>query len=335
MESMPLVSVLIGAYNAEQWLSDALGSALGQTHPNVEVVVVDDGSTDGTLALAQSYAAAHPDRVVVATQQNQGACAARNRALELARGPLVKYLDADDALAPDALAVQVAHIEAAGGATPFGDLMRTDASLRPCPGADPARPPAGMHSTDTAERVAALLVYNINTPLPLHRREHLVGVGGFRVGLRRGQEYDLHLRLALAGVRFVHAPHVTSYVRNHASPDRITNTSPLLSDPGAYLTVQVERRELLEAHLGRPLPEPVRNALAASAWTHTRRLVQAGQAGAAEEYAAEALRLDPSVRRTGRAFGRLARVLGPVRSEQVLVRLRTLVGRGVSSTSAA
>ena len=79
----PLVSILIPAYNAERHVGEAVESALAQTHPRVEVVVVDDGSSDGTLAVAQRYEARG---VRVASQANAGASAARNHALRLASG---------------------------------------------------------------------------------------------------------------------------------------------------------------------------------------------------------------------------------------------------------
>ena len=102
-----LVSVLVTAYNAEPWLAETLASVEGQTYADVEVVVVDDGSTDGTLAVARSF---EGPRVRVVTQANAGACAARNRALAEARGDLIQYLDADDLLSPDKIALQVARL---------------------------------------------------------------------------------------------------------------------------------------------------------------------------------------------------------------------------------
>lgn len=104
----PLVSILITAYNAEPWLAETLGSATGETWPNTEVIVVDDGSTDGTLAVARGYEAAG---VRVIHQENAGACAARNRALAEARGDFIQYLDADDLLAPDKIERQLCRLE--------------------------------------------------------------------------------------------------------------------------------------------------------------------------------------------------------------------------------
>jgi glycosyltransferase involved in cell wall biosynthesis len=104
----PLVSILIPAYNAERWIEESIRSALGQTWPNKEIIVVDDGSTDHTLRMAQQFEAKGA-RVV--TQPNQGAAAARNNAFSLSRGDYIQWLDADDLLSPDKVARQVQRAE--------------------------------------------------------------------------------------------------------------------------------------------------------------------------------------------------------------------------------
>ena len=89
-----LVSILIPCYNAERWVARAIESALGQTWPNKEVIVVDDGSTDDSLKVIRSF----DGQIRWETGANRGGNAARNRLLELARGDWVQYLDADDYL---------------------------------------------------------------------------------------------------------------------------------------------------------------------------------------------------------------------------------------------
>lgn len=113
MNRVPLVSVIVPMYNAERWVGAAIESALTQSWDAVEVVVVDDGSTDASLAVARRF---EGDRVRVLSQPNAGASAARNRGLAAASGDLVQYLDADDLLHRDKIAVQVDRLraEAAG-----------------------------------------------------------------------------------------------------------------------------------------------------------------------------------------------------------------------------
>jgi len=105
----PLVSILIPAYNAEEWIANTIQSALAQTWPEKEIIVVDDGSSDTTVAIAKRYEALG---VRVVTQKNQGAAAARNTAYSLSRGDYIQWLDADDLLAPDKIALQMAVLGA-------------------------------------------------------------------------------------------------------------------------------------------------------------------------------------------------------------------------------
>lgn len=99
-----LVSILIPAYNAERWIAETLRSAAAQTWESKEIIVVDDGSTDRTLEIARSF---ESKSIHVVSQHNQGASAARNRALSLSRGDYIQWLDADDLLAPDKIQYQM------------------------------------------------------------------------------------------------------------------------------------------------------------------------------------------------------------------------------------
>jgi len=101
----PLVSILIPAYNAGDWLSDAIQSAINQTWSHKEIIVVDDGSTDATHDIATRFARSG---VKVITQPNQGAAAARNHAYSLCQGDYIQWLDADDLLAPEKIERQLA-----------------------------------------------------------------------------------------------------------------------------------------------------------------------------------------------------------------------------------
>jgi glycosyltransferase involved in cell wall biosynthesis len=112
---MPLVSILIPAFNSSKWIADTIRSAIGQTWPRKEIIVVDDGSTDETLSIARRFASRE---VSVVTQPNQGAAVARNTALSVSQGDFIQWLDADDLLAPDKIARQMdAGLGAAGART--------------------------------------------------------------------------------------------------------------------------------------------------------------------------------------------------------------------------
>lgn len=104
----PLVSILIPAYNAEPWIAETLHSAIAQTWERKEIIVVDDGSRDGTAAVARRFESA---AVKVVVKENGGAAAARNHALQLAQGDFIQWLDADDLLSPNKLEAQLTALE--------------------------------------------------------------------------------------------------------------------------------------------------------------------------------------------------------------------------------
>ena len=100
----PFVSICIPAYNSEKWIGATIKSALAQTWDNKEIIIVDDGSTDNTLQIIREY---ESNIVKVITQENSGACIARNNALNNAQGDFIQWLDADDILAPDKIEIQL------------------------------------------------------------------------------------------------------------------------------------------------------------------------------------------------------------------------------------
>src|SRR5438132_14303342 len=99
----PLVSVLIATYNARPFIAETLDSVLAQTYRGVEVIVVDDGSTDGTWEVLQSFA----DRIQCIAQANGGVAVARNAGLRAARGSFIALMDHDDICEPERIASQV------------------------------------------------------------------------------------------------------------------------------------------------------------------------------------------------------------------------------------
>ena len=101
-----LVSICIPVFNSEKWLGDTINSALAQTWSNKELIIVDDGSADNSLKIARKF---ESSIVKVISQNNRGACAARNKALANAQGDFIQWLDADDILAPDKIEIQLTN----------------------------------------------------------------------------------------------------------------------------------------------------------------------------------------------------------------------------------
>ncbi|MCB5200653.1 glycosyltransferase [Loktanella sp. TSTF-M6] len=190
----PRASVLIPAHNAGPWVAAAIDSALAQG-PDIEVIVIDDGSTDDTLTQIRAF----DGRIRWETGPNRGAPATRNRALALAQAPWVQFLDADDCLETGKIAAQLDAVDddtdvLYGAETVewhgHGAVHRT---WTPTPAPhDPPALLAGWHLPQTGA--------------PLWRKAALDAVGGFRVDQPCCQEHELYLRLLMAGKRFVHHP---------------------------------------------------------------------------------------------------------------------------------
>lgn len=179
----PTVSVLVPLYNKAPWLLSTIESVLRQTHRDLELVIIDDGSTDGSAALVESL---NDERIRFWSRENRGANVTRNELLEAARGKYIQFLDADDLLLPHKLALQVESLEA-GASVSIGQV-----SLNEIDG--PRQPQA---TDDPLEEV--VIWHGVPTPGPLHRKTTLEAVGGWAPDLPASQEYDLHLRLLLGG----------------------------------------------------------------------------------------------------------------------------------------
>ena len=117
----PAVTVVMPCYNGARWLTTAVESVLGQRRVEAELVIVDDGSTDGSLRIAQQF---EPRGVRIVHQENRGQAAACNHGLRLARGEFVKFLDCDDLLSPDALAIQLAALWTSPGKVAYSEWDR-------------------------------------------------------------------------------------------------------------------------------------------------------------------------------------------------------------------
>ncbi len=203
----PGVTIVIPAYNYAEFVEQALESALRQTYPHLEILVVDDGSTDGTPTILERYA----DRVRVVTQDNLGLSAARNRGLREAKHDLVVFLDADDLLHPSMVMLLSGTLSVCGDncALVAGCHRYIDVSGRPLE-------KRVLTPAETADVTRAdLLVRSHFSPSAvLVRRRFLLAMGGFNEELARVEDRDMWLRLA-ERFRLVQIPDVIADVRLH------------------------------------------------------------------------------------------------------------------------
>lgn len=218
--SLPKISILIPCYNAEHWISEAIESALAQTHPNTEVIVVDDGSRDGSVREIQKF----EGRIQWETGANRGGNPTRNRLLELASGEWVQYLDADDYLLPDKLEKQLSwleqkqeHVDVLYSPTLFRweDKGTVEPTTIPAPH-DP-----------WSELISWTLP---QTGGPLWRRQAILDVGGWKDRQPCCQEHELYSRLLMGGKRFMYCPETGAVYRQWSEGTVCKRNVPLVHE---------------------------------------------------------------------------------------------------------
>jgi glycosyltransferase involved in cell wall biosynthesis len=207
----PLVSILIPAFNAQEWIADTLRSAIAQTWDRKEIIVVDDGSTDRTLETARQF---ESESVRVIGQKNQGAAAARNKAFSLSHGDYIQWLDADDLLASDKIARQM-EVLGAGG-SPRTLLSSSWASFMYRPSRAQFIPTALWCDLSPAEFLLHKLQQKVcmQTAVWLVSRKLTEAAGPWdtKLSFDDDGEYFCRVLLASDGVRFV--PEASVYYRS-------------------------------------------------------------------------------------------------------------------------
>jgi len=204
-----LVSVIIPCFNARAWIRDALRSVAGQDVPELEVVVVDDGSTDDSADIIEREF----ERVALVRTGNLGASHARNVGTAMARGSFIQYLDADDLLAPGKLRVQVSALEASGADVAYGGWqeLRCRAGERVATSRIVDGPMGGE------PEIELFTDFWCPPAAYLFRREVIERVGGWNERLPIIQDARFALDCALRGARFVYCPGVMAQYRAQGS----------------------------------------------------------------------------------------------------------------------
>ncbi len=209
----PLVTIVIPVFNGENFLAEAIDSALAQTYERVEVLVVDDGSTDGgaTERVARSYG----DRITYLHQPNGGTASALNLGIARMRGEYFSWLSHDDRHAPDKVLRQVERLAAAGGgpAVVFGNFRNMDERL------ERVIQLSGFDARLERSARCAMLQFSMNGCALLVPRGALEAAGGFDPAQVTTHDYDLWLRLAGAGVPFLFVPDTLVDSRVHPAQD--------------------------------------------------------------------------------------------------------------------
>jgi glycosyltransferase involved in cell wall biosynthesis len=195
-----LISVIIPVFNREEFLAEAIQSALAQRNANVEILVVDDGSTDGTAHVAEQFR----DLIQYFYQENAGPPAARNRGIAAARGDWLAFLDSDDLWPPDRMQVLLQAVSSNPG---VGIVMGHMQFI----------PLAVSRSADFDEaRRTTPAVLNYNLSATLIRASLFASVGLFDVAMRYSDDWDWFVRAREQNVAIEFLPEVSLINRRHA-----------------------------------------------------------------------------------------------------------------------
>lgn len=202
-----LITVVMPCYNAAPYVEEAVASVLQQSYPRIELIVTDDGSTDGSTDILQRLAAAHPERIALIFQNRAGPYAARNRALAHASGNFIAFLDADDAWHPDALARMHAALE--------NDRAEVAWCGWQAIGVAAIDPESRLPSAPDADVAIAHSFEHGTWPLNgmLIRRRLIDALRGFSERAPTAMDYDLWLRLLARQPRLANVAEVLAYRR--------------------------------------------------------------------------------------------------------------------------
>jgi len=316
----PAVSVLMPVYDAEAYLAEALESILAQTFGDFELIAVDDGSRDGSLAILESTAARDP-RLHVIARPHAGIVSARNAALGVAQGQWLAVMDADDVAHPERLARQVAYLRSHPEISALGaEVEIIDPEGWPIRRLNVPLEHAAIDAALMRGRGDALV-----HPVATFRRKALLAAGGYREGYDSVEDLDVYLRLAEHG-RLANLPETLLRYRHHLRKTCNTRAGEHRRLANEVLR-DARRRRGLDLASGCELPAPASDTPAIDYWCEwVRQSVAGGNLATARKYAFAVLRQEP---RRLRSWQLLLRALLGLRVEP----LKRWLGRSRSLTS--
>ena len=232
---MPRVSVVMPVYNSQKYLAEAIDSILAQTLRDFELLAVDDGSSDNSAAIIQSYAQRDSRVKLIQHERNQGTSTARQSGIAAATSELIAIMDSDDVSLPQRLELQVAKLSANPAIGVLGgQALKMTPEMAPlAPYTVPQR-----HSLIVLHLFLGLFIVGGTTMI---RRELLEAVGGFDERIRFAEDLDLWTRFAMqGGVRFHNLPDVLINYRIHQQSQTRSH------DPATLAQARIPRLNMLE-----------------------------------------------------------------------------------------
>jgi glycosyltransferase involved in cell wall biosynthesis len=309
------VSILIPCYNAEGWIEPCIESALAQTYPETEVIVLDDGSTDASWEKLQGYSG----RVKLLSQSNQGGNPTRNRLLQESKGDWLQYLDADDWLGPDKIDRQIESLKKAPSDS---DVLYGEVQVVEMEGDVPGKAvPTVIRGNDPWEQ---LVTWQLpQTGAPLWKKEAVEAVGGWKPDQPCCQEHDLYLRLLKGERRFFYSGITDAFYRQWSDQTVCKKNVPLVHEKRMEIVMEA-RRHLMKSGT---YTEPRKGAVCQAAFETARGAFQYDRSKARDLYRfirQELPTFDPSGDAAPSSFRKMAKMVGYMGAEYLASFKRSL-----------
>tara|TARA_R110001583_G_scaffold1542_10_gene12003 strand:- start:18426 stop:19346 length:921 start_codon:yes stop_codon:yes gene_type:complete len=217
------VSIIMPVYNRQKYLAEAINSALDQTYDNIELIIIDDGSSDTSLDIANDYANKYPDKIKTLSQKNAGASTARNKGIESATGDLIAFLDSDDLYEKNKIEEQVKLYKQ----YPNAGFVYCDYYIVNNKNKILKIVESSEYMTGNIYNKLWLSSFELSGGSVMVTKKKMIEVGGFNIDLAGSENVDLRLKLSLLGPVYYVAKPLCRYRRHDSN---ITLESNLMDD---------------------------------------------------------------------------------------------------------
>ena len=310
-----LVSVIIPCHNAEKWLAEAIDSCLNQIYPAIEIIVIDDGSTDGSLDVIKSYG----NRIIWETGINRGGNHARNRGIAKAKGEYFQFLDADDYILPEKIARQVDFLKQTKADVVYGDWRHqrhdSDGSF--------VLEEIKMSGEQLNILASLLADWWVSPACILFTKKAVVNSGGWDETLKAGQDRDFFLSVVMSDAKVVYQPGCYSIYRRYGNVTVSSASETRYLESHYQIVNKAEQKLIREGNL----TSEYRYALAQSYFTMARKYL-AIEPDKYDEFINKTMVLcpdfEPDLAHRTKLYSLAQKILGFPRLEKIVVSIKSL-----------
>ncbi|MCK0152839.1 glycosyltransferase [Alcanivorax sp. S6407] len=319
--SEPVISVVIPCFNSEKWLAEAINSVLSQSDDRVELVIVNDGSTDGTQGVAESFG----DKIVLINQANSGVSAARRNGVRRASGKYIKFLDSDDLLPDGALAVLLEAADRFQGEAIIGNAVAISSEGLPLVGNMYGL--AYQPSDGDFIKKEFLLTQATQVGLWLLPKYLIDDDRFYDPNISLGEEYLFCMQIVRAELPIRYCNQLVCKIRVHSDGSRLSSTR----DESKHL-LQVDLISRVVDFISNEIDDYSEEALeniARLCWSRGRHCLRIGCPNAAVSYFDLGKKINPGLQPVGGFFYKVAcKTWGPVFTENAFENIKEITRKG-------